>query len=65
MPDLLLEIHNATKIYKQRGSGGRREVVALQDFNMSIPQALQTFARGFPASRVRPKHDHYPVCNSA
>ncbi len=38
MSQMLLEIRNATKIYRQRGMGGkRREVVALQDFNLSIP----------------------------
>jgi peptide/nickel transport system ATP-binding protein len=36
---MLLEIRNATKIYQQRGIGGRtREIVALQDFNLSIPK---------------------------
>src|SRR5215470_13782677 len=38
MSDMLLEIRNATKIYKQRGSGGRKEVVALQEFNLTIPK---------------------------
>jgi peptide/nickel transport system ATP-binding protein len=35
---MLLEIRNATKIYRQRGTGGKREVIALQDFNLSIPK---------------------------
>src|SRR5262249_56814005 len=40
MSDMLLEIRNATKIYRQRTTGGaNREVVALQDFNLSIPKA--------------------------
>ena len=38
MSDMLLEIRNATKIYRQRGKGARQEVVALQDFNLSIPK---------------------------
>ncbi len=39
MSDMLLEIHNATKVYRQRGiAGGKKEVVALQDFNLSIPK---------------------------
>jgi len=39
MSQMLLEIRNATKIYTQRGAGGvKREVVALQDFNLSIPK---------------------------
>jgi peptide/nickel transport system ATP-binding protein len=38
MSQMLLEIRNATKVYKQRGTGGMREVVALQDFNLSIPR---------------------------
>ncbi|HEX2905770.1 MAG TPA: ABC transporter ATP-binding protein [Phototrophicaceae bacterium] len=38
MSQMLLEIRNATKVYKQRGTGGdKKEVVALQDFNLSIP----------------------------
>jgi peptide/nickel transport system ATP-binding protein len=40
MSEMLLEIRNATKIYQQRSIGGiKREVVALQDFNLSIPKA--------------------------
>jgi peptide/nickel transport system ATP-binding protein len=39
MSQMLLEIRNATKLYQQRGVGGKREVVALQDFNLSIPKA--------------------------
>jgi peptide/nickel transport system ATP-binding protein len=36
---MLLEIHNATKVYRQRGvAGDKKEVVALQDFNLSIPK---------------------------
>ncbi len=38
MSEMLLEIRNASKIYKQRAAGGTREVVALQDFNLSIPK---------------------------
>ncbi len=39
MPQMLLEIRNATKVYRQRGTGGKtREVVALQDFNLNIPK---------------------------
>lgn len=39
MPQMLLEIRNATKVYRQRGTGGKtREVVALQDFNLIIPK---------------------------
>ncbi len=34
MSDMLLEIHNATKVYRR----GKRDVVALQDFNLSIPK---------------------------
>jgi peptide/nickel transport system ATP-binding protein len=36
---MLLEIRNATKTYRQRSVGGKsREVIALQDFNLSIPE---------------------------
>ncbi|MBI1278834.1 MAG: ATP-binding cassette domain-containing protein [Anaerolineaceae bacterium] len=39
MSEMLLEIRNATKVYKQRGTGGaKREVIALQNFNLSIPK---------------------------
>ena len=39
MSQMLLEILNATKIYRQRGAGGTsRQVYALQDFNLSIPK---------------------------
>lgn len=39
MSPMLLEIRNATKVYVQRRIGGvRREVVALQNFNLSIPR---------------------------
>jgi peptide/nickel transport system ATP-binding protein len=39
MSQMLLEIRNATKVYTQRSIGGkRREVIALQNFNLSIPQ---------------------------
>lgn len=48
MSQMLLEIRNATKVYGQRGSGGtRREVVALQNFNLSIakqPASIITIA---------------------
>jgi oligopeptide/dipeptide ABC transporter ATP-binding protein len=38
MSQMLLEIRNATKIYRQRKVGGvTREVVALQNFNLNIP----------------------------
>ena len=33
MSDMLLEIRNATKIYTR----GKKQVVALQDFNLNIP----------------------------
>lgn len=37
MSEMLLEIRNASKVYKQRSIGGvRREVVALQNLNLSI-----------------------------
>ncbi len=39
MSQMLLEIRNATKTYKQRGSSGMHDVVALQDFNLSIPKS--------------------------
>lgn len=40
MSQMLLEIRNATKIYRQRKVGGvTREVVALQNFNLSIPKS--------------------------
>jgi len=40
MSDMLLEIRNATKIYRQRGTGkNAREVIALQDFSLSIPKS--------------------------
>ncbi|MFN8448908.1 MAG: ABC transporter ATP-binding protein [Anaerolineae bacterium] len=38
MSQMLLEIRNATKIYRQRGVAGRHEVVALQDFSLAIPK---------------------------
>jgi peptide/nickel transport system ATP-binding protein len=39
MSEMLLEIRNATKVYKQRGiGGGKKEVIALQDFNLNIPK---------------------------
>jgi peptide/nickel transport system ATP-binding protein len=48
MSEMLLEIRNATKIYKQRAIGGvKREVVALQNFNLSIakkPASIITIA---------------------
>lgn len=48
MSQMLLEIRNATKIYTQRGGGGkRREVVALQNFNLNIaksPASIITIA---------------------
>jgi peptide/nickel transport system ATP-binding protein len=40
MSQMLLEIRNATKVYKQRGGGGKkREVVALDNFNLNIPKS--------------------------
>jgi len=40
MSQLLLEIRNASKVYKQRSTGGKtKEVIALQDFNLAIPEA--------------------------
>ena len=40
MSQMLLEIRNATKIYRQRGTGGvKREVYALQNFNLSLPKS--------------------------
>jgi peptide/nickel transport system ATP-binding protein len=48
MSEMLLEIRNATKVYKQRAIGGvKREVVALQNFNLSIakkPASIITIA---------------------
>jgi len=39
MSEMLLEIRNASKVYKQRSVGGvKREVIALQNFNLSIPK---------------------------
>lgn len=39
MSEMLLEIHNATKVYTQRAfSGEKRQVVALQDFTLNIPR---------------------------
>ncbi len=40
MSQMLLEIRNATKVYRQRKVGGvTREVVALENFNLNIPKA--------------------------
>jgi len=36
---MLLEIRNATKTYKQRGTKGQQDVIALQNFNLSIPKS--------------------------
>src|SRR5688572_27799948 len=48
MSEMLLEIRNATKVYKQRDAGGeKRDVVALQNFNLSIakqPASIITIA---------------------
>jgi ABC-type glutathione transport system ATPase component len=39
MSQMLLEIRNATKLYAQRRTGGtKKEVIALQEFNLSIPK---------------------------
>lgn len=39
MSQMLLEIRNATRVYRQRGAGGKKkEVIALQNFNLSIPK---------------------------
>lgn len=37
MSDYLLEIKNATKVYGAQGIGAKNAVVALQDFNLKIP----------------------------
>lgn len=43
MSETLLEIRNATKVYTQRAmGGGTRQVVALQDFNLTIPHRPAT-----------------------
>ncbi|MBA3873219.1 MAG: ABC transporter ATP-binding protein [Chloroflexota bacterium] len=39
MSEMLLEIRNATKTYKQRGTKGDQDVIALQNFNLSIPKS--------------------------
>jgi peptide/nickel transport system ATP-binding protein len=40
MSQMLLEIRNATKVYAQRKMDGvQREVIALENFNLSIPKA--------------------------
>ncbi len=40
MSDMLIEIRHANKVYRGRSAAGaRRETVALQDFNLSIPKA--------------------------
>ena len=40
MSQMLLEIHNATKIYVQGRVGKKKkEIVALQDFNLKIPKS--------------------------
>lgn len=48
MSQMLLEIRNATKVYTQRAlGGGKKEVVALQDFNLNIaknPATITTIA---------------------
>src|SRR5688572_6436926 len=48
MSEMLLEIRNASKVYKQRAAGGeKRDVVALQNFNLSIarnPASIITIA---------------------
>jgi peptide/nickel transport system ATP-binding protein len=48
MSEMLLEIRNASKVYKQRSIDGvKREVVALQNFNLSIakkPASIITIA---------------------
>lgn len=48
MSQMLLEIRNATKVYTQKKlGGGKKEVVALQDFNLSIaksPASIITIA---------------------
>lgn len=39
MSEMLLDIRNASKVYQQRGVGGvKRDVIALQNFNLSIPK---------------------------
>jgi ABC-type glutathione transport system ATPase component len=43
MSDMLLQIRNATKIYTQRQFGGeKRQVVALDRFNLDIPHRPAT-----------------------
>lgn len=43
MSEMLLQIRNATKVYTQRAfGGGKRQVVALQDFNLDIPHSPAT-----------------------
>ncbi|WP_420630161.1 ABC transporter ATP-binding protein [Candidatus Leptofilum sp.] len=43
MSELLLQIRNATKIYAQRASGGeKRQVIALDRFNLNIPHRPAT-----------------------
>ncbi len=43
MSEMLLSIRNATKVYTQRGAGGsKRQVVALQDFNLEIAESPAT-----------------------
>ncbi|MCS6835285.1 MAG: ABC transporter ATP-binding protein [Anaerolineae bacterium] len=39
MSEILLEIRNATKTYVQRGSKSKRQIVALENFNLAIPCA--------------------------
>ncbi|MEO0563378.1 MAG: dipeptide/oligopeptide/nickel ABC transporter ATP-binding protein, partial [Chloroflexota bacterium] len=42
MSEMLLQVRNATKIYKQRAFGESKDVVALDNFNMNIPAAPAT-----------------------
>jgi peptide/nickel transport system ATP-binding protein len=39
MSEMLLEIRNATKTYRQRGGKGDKDVIALDNFNLSIPKS--------------------------
>src|SRR5438874_11708513 len=38
MSEMLLEIRNATKTYTQRSGTAKREIIALQNFNLNIPR---------------------------
>jgi peptide/nickel transport system ATP-binding protein len=42
MSEMLLQVRNASKVYKQRAFGQTKDVVALDNFNMNIPAAPAT-----------------------